>query len=220
MDRRVAVVVALSLGSCAISSALSAPPNPATQAQFARLLAGRVPGRPMSCIPSYPSAQTEVISADTIAIRQGSMVYLSQFRGTCNQAGSPGYALVFRNVGMSARARMTWSRSKISLAALAQEVVPGAIRPVKSRALAFVEIVEAFAVSGRDHMPRIFSDGVSCSFSIVKGSSATMNLRTLSTTDRSAFTAQLRAAAVRECPVTSDLRIRHEQSHEVGRRSP
>lgn len=101
MDRRVAVVVALSLGSCAMSSAPSAPANPATQAQFARLLAGRVPGRPMSCIPSYPSAQTEVISADTIAIRQGSMVYLSQFRGTCNQAGSPGYALVFRNVGMS-----------------------------------------------------------------------------------------------------------------------
>ena len=71
MDRRVAVLVALSLGSCTISSAPSAPANPATQAQFARLLAGRVPGRPMLVIPSYHRQQTEVVSADTIAIRRG-----------------------------------------------------------------------------------------------------------------------------------------------------
>jgi hypothetical protein len=55
----------------------------------------------MTCIPSYPSQQTDVISPDTIAIRQGSTVYVSHFRGSCNQAGSPGYALVFHNVAMS-----------------------------------------------------------------------------------------------------------------------
>jgi hypothetical protein len=94
-------MVALLLGSCTAAPEPPAAPNPAVGAEFARLLAGRVAGPPVTCIPRYPSQETDVISENTLAIKQGAVVYVSQFRGDCNRAGEPGYALVFRSTTMS-----------------------------------------------------------------------------------------------------------------------
>jgi len=45
---------------------------PDKQAEFAQLTAGKVPQRPISCLPHYQSGDMRVIDEDTIAFRDAS----------------------------------------------------------------------------------------------------------------------------------------------------
>jgi hypothetical protein len=85
----------------------TAPPPPAmrtaqSQEQFQRLLAGKVAGPPVSCLPSTRANDMRVIDEDTVIFRQsGNRVYVGHMAGGCNMLGQGGYALVTRQVGSS-----------------------------------------------------------------------------------------------------------------------
>ena len=81
------LVVSLGLAACA-----NVPPqperSPAKQREFEQLLAGKVAGPPMSCLPSYRSNDMVVIDEHTIAFRDGSRrVYVNQMQGGCSGLG-------------------------------------------------------------------------------------------------------------------------------------
>ena len=70
------------------------------QAQLAQALAGKVAGRPMSCLPNYRSMDMEVIDHDTILFRDGRTVYVQNTNGGCYPHGtSVGYTLVTKQIG-------------------------------------------------------------------------------------------------------------------------
>jgi len=61
-----------------LASCTTAPPPPAAamrspsgQRAYTSLLAGKVPGRPISCLPSYNANDMSVIDGRTIAFRVG-----------------------------------------------------------------------------------------------------------------------------------------------------
>ena len=92
-------LLGLAAGACAY-----APPNPAQQAEAqARLtkeLAGRVPGKPMSCIPHTLADRDMVaISPQVVLFKEGGTVYRNDIEGGCNGLGSNGYTLVTRSHG-------------------------------------------------------------------------------------------------------------------------
>ena len=70
------------------------------QEKLGRLLAGKVAGRPQSCLPSYRSDEMIVIDDNTIAFRDGTdRVWINHPNGGCNMLGSSPYALVTHSVG-------------------------------------------------------------------------------------------------------------------------
>src|SRR6476660_9854513 len=83
----------------------TAPPPPAMrsaqgQEQFQRLLAGKVAGPPVSCLPEMRNSDMRVIDEDTVIFRQSSnRVYVGHMAGGCNMLGKGGYALVTKRVG-------------------------------------------------------------------------------------------------------------------------
>ena len=87
----------------ALVSCTTAPPQPtrtlAKQRQYEQLLAGKVAGPPVSCLPHYASNDMVVIDDSTIAFREGSnRVYVNHMMGGCNNLGG-NYALVTRQFG-------------------------------------------------------------------------------------------------------------------------
>jgi hypothetical protein len=69
------------------------------QKQYDQLLAGKIAGPPVSCLPSYNSNDMVVIDDRTIAFRNGSSrVYVNHMQGGCSNLGGP-YALVTRSFG-------------------------------------------------------------------------------------------------------------------------
>ncbi len=89
----------------ALASCTYAPPGPAvadtrSQARLAKMLAGKVPGAPQSCLPRSRSNDMTVIDDNTIAFRDGTnRVWVTHPRGGCNLLASGGYTLVLRNFG-------------------------------------------------------------------------------------------------------------------------
>ena len=60
------------------------------------MLAGKVAGTPVACLPqARPSANTVSIDDNTIAFRQGNRVFINHSSGGCGNL-SGGYALVTR----------------------------------------------------------------------------------------------------------------------------
>ncbi|MGZ2411918.1 hypothetical protein ACUXST_001339 [Sphingomonas sp. F9_3S_D5_B_2] len=92
------------LVAAAAAASCSTAPEPTTrspqgQRQFEQLIAGKVAGPPVSCLPSYQSNDMVVIDERTIAYRLGSgRVYINNMRGACNNLGN-GTALVTRSFG-------------------------------------------------------------------------------------------------------------------------
>ena len=87
-----------------MSSCATQPPAPTrtaeAQAEFLKLTADRVPGAPITCLPSYRADDMIVIDDSTIAFRDGpNRVWITRPSGSCSLLGSPGYALVTRNAG-------------------------------------------------------------------------------------------------------------------------
>ena len=90
---------ATALAATALTTAACAPVDPAAQIerqrlQLASVLAGRVAGQSLHCIPNYRSIRhIEGIGPDLI-LEDGRTVYVSHTAGGCDQAGHSGYYLV------------------------------------------------------------------------------------------------------------------------------
>jgi len=86
-----------------LASCANVPPAPersaAKQREFDQLLAGKVAGPPVSCLPSYRSNDMVVIDDHTIAFRDGGRrVYVTQMQGGCTNLGGA-YTLVTKTYG-------------------------------------------------------------------------------------------------------------------------
>ena len=90
-----------SLASCTYAPAPQAPiVDMKAQARLNQMLAGKVPGRPQSCLPSYKSNDMVVIDDYTIAFRDGtSRVWVNKPQGPCNLLSAGPYALVTHPIG-------------------------------------------------------------------------------------------------------------------------
>ncbi len=97
--------ISLILIGSAIASCTTAPPPPArsaeARAELQTLLAGKVAGQPMACLPHYRADNMIVIDDNTIAFRDGKTVYRNDLRSGCARLGNTFYTLVTRRVGGS-----------------------------------------------------------------------------------------------------------------------
>jgi|SRR5690242_4447005 len=94
------------LASCTTAAADQQQRTPRKQARFDQIIAGKVAGRPINCLPSYLSANDmTVIDDSTIVFSRGSTsgpVYVAHMRSPCSGLGGAGpNALVTRQVGAS-----------------------------------------------------------------------------------------------------------------------
>lgn len=102
--RRISLLIA---GSILASCTTAPPPPDATmrslsgERAYQSLIAGKVPGQPISCLPNYNSNNMTVIDGRNIAFSVGSRtVYLVRLTGGCDLLGGGGpYALLSRQFG-------------------------------------------------------------------------------------------------------------------------
>ncbi len=70
------------------------------QARLQELVAGKVAGAPLSCLPNHRADDMVVIDDNTLAFRDGSRrTWVNTLRGGCSNIGSGNYALVTRQYG-------------------------------------------------------------------------------------------------------------------------
>lgn len=102
--RRISVLIA---GSILASCTMAPPPpdpamrSPSGERAYQNLIAGKVPGRPLSCLPNYRSNNMTVIDGRNIAFNVGMRtVYLIRLTPGCDllSGGGP-YALLSRQFG-------------------------------------------------------------------------------------------------------------------------
>lgn len=102
--RRISLLIASSiLASCTTAqpSPDQAMRNPSGDRAYQSLIAGKVPGRPLSCLPNYNSNNMTVIDGRNIAFSVGMRtVYLVKLTAGCDllSGGGP-YALLSRQFG-------------------------------------------------------------------------------------------------------------------------
>jgi hypothetical protein len=94
------------LASCTTAVADQQQRTPRKQARFDQIIAGKVAGAPLNCLPSYLNANDmTVIDDSTIVFSRGASsgpVYVAHMRGPCTGLGGAGAnALVTRQVGAS-----------------------------------------------------------------------------------------------------------------------
>jgi hypothetical protein len=95
------LVIGAALVACSTTAAQQQQPirTAKAQKQYDQLLAGKVAGPPVSCLPSYNQNDMVVIDDRTIAFRNGSSrVYVNHMQGGCSNLGGP-YALVTKTFG-------------------------------------------------------------------------------------------------------------------------
>jgi hypothetical protein len=89
------------LVACTTTAAEQPIRSAKSQRQYEQLLAGKVAGPPVSCLPTYNQNDMVVIDEQTVAFRNGSSrVYVNHMQGGCTNLGGP-YALVTRTFGGS-----------------------------------------------------------------------------------------------------------------------
>ena len=71
------------------------------EAKLQQLLAGRVAGQPVSCLPHWRRDKMVVIDENTILFDAGSTVYRNELQGSCTNLGTGSYALVTRSTSTS-----------------------------------------------------------------------------------------------------------------------
>ena len=102
MNGRSKLVLCLSaaamVGSCSTTPAEQAR-SPKAQRELADALAGRVPGKPVTCLPSYRADNMQIIDDWTILFRDGRTVYVQNPRGGCPGIASRRNILVNRLFG-------------------------------------------------------------------------------------------------------------------------
>jgi hypothetical protein len=85
--------------ACATTAAVQPTRSAKAQEQYDQLLAGKVAGKPVSCLPTFNQNDMVVIDEQTIAFRQGrGRVYVNHMQGGCNNLGGT-YALVTKQFG-------------------------------------------------------------------------------------------------------------------------
>lgn len=91
------------IGSAVVGCTTAPPParSAEARAELQALLAGKVAGQPMACLPSYRADRMVVIDDNTIAFRDGQTVYRNDLRSGCAHLGSSFYTMVTRRVGGS-----------------------------------------------------------------------------------------------------------------------
>jgi hypothetical protein len=93
------LIVAGGLVACATTAAEQPTRSAKSQKQYDELLAGKVAGKPVSCLPTYHQDDMVVIDEQTIAFRQGrARVYVNHMQGSCSNLGGT-YALVTKQFG-------------------------------------------------------------------------------------------------------------------------
>jgi hypothetical protein len=99
MHRIPLLVIGGALVACTTTAAEQPIRTVKAQKEYEQLLAGKVAGAPMSCLPSYNQNDMVVIDERTVAFRQGSgRVYVNHMQGGCTNLGGP-YALVTKTFG-------------------------------------------------------------------------------------------------------------------------
>jgi len=89
--------VAVALAGCVTQP--PAQPTAQAQAELESLVAGRVAGPAVSCLPSYRGKDMVRIDEGTVAFREGGTVYVNRLQGECNGLNSGFYTLVTRSYG-------------------------------------------------------------------------------------------------------------------------
>ena len=96
-------LISVLMAGAVLASCTTAPPEPTRtadkQRDYEMALAGKVPQRPISCLPHYRANDMRTIDENTILFRNGSTTYVAHMRGGCNGLGSGSYALVTRQFG-------------------------------------------------------------------------------------------------------------------------
>src|SRR6476469_10544020 len=92
-------LTAATVGACAYNEAPQ-PRSPQALQELDRYLAGKVAGRPQSCLPNYRANDMVVVDEHTVLFRDGAKrVWRTDIPGGCSNLGRPGYALVTRQFG-------------------------------------------------------------------------------------------------------------------------
>jgi hypothetical protein len=91
------------LSAAALAACSTAPAEPTrsarAQKELADALAGRVAGKPVSCLPNYRADNMQIIDDWTILFKDGRTIYLQNPRGGCPGIGSHRNILVTRLFG-------------------------------------------------------------------------------------------------------------------------
>lgn len=98
--------ISLLIAGTILASCSNAPPppymarSPTGERAYQTLLAGKVPGRPLSCLPNYNANDMTIIDGRTIAFRVGSRTtYIMHLTQGCEMLGGGSYALLSRQYG-------------------------------------------------------------------------------------------------------------------------
>ena len=94
-----AAAAATTLAACETVDSQPTQRSARAQQNFDKALAGKVAGKPESCLPLYRSNDMTVSDDDTIVYRDGRTTYVNQPLGGCNNLGNGSYALVTRSTG-------------------------------------------------------------------------------------------------------------------------
>jgi hypothetical protein len=99
-------IIPILIAGSILASCTNAPPppymarSPSGEQAYQTLLAGKVPGRPIGCLPHYNANDMTVIDGRTVAFRQGSRTtYIMHLSEGCEPLASGTYALVSKQFG-------------------------------------------------------------------------------------------------------------------------
>lgn len=92
-------LAAATVGACAYTTGPDEPRSPQALQDLNRLLAGKVPGKPQSCLPNYRASDMTVIDEHTVLFRDGATTWRSEIPSGCSNLGRPGYAMVTKQYG-------------------------------------------------------------------------------------------------------------------------
>ena len=98
-------VISVLMAGAVLASCTTGPPQPPMrtaekQQEYDRLLLGKVPMHPTSCLPHYRSTDMRTIDDETILFRDGaSRTYVAHMQGGCGGLATGQYSLVTRQFG-------------------------------------------------------------------------------------------------------------------------
>ena len=91
------VLIAAALASCTTAPQSQFQRSDRAQAELQRLIAGKVAGKPQSCLSNHRAGNMIIVDDNTVFYRSGSRLYRQDFNGgRCSNVGAGHYALVTR----------------------------------------------------------------------------------------------------------------------------
>lgn len=93
------LLIAASLGSCSTAPQPTMR-SPSGQRAYTALLTGKVPGKPVSCVPNWNANDMSIIDGQTVGFRVGTGTsYIVHLSRGCDLLGSGNYALLTKQFG-------------------------------------------------------------------------------------------------------------------------